>query len=247
MSYYISLLHLVQLNQIWALPVAPCVPQHESLTSLPKISFRILGKSSHSHYIVCDDSGLLGIPCGVGSVPAAWLLLMEICDVQAFGRPYWAVHLILKHNPLGLGMRRFGLGNRDGPQMLLKPKLKNYVSCNNSKASNDTCTLWWKGKNNLPHVAWYGDCNCVKLCTVPVKSLDTPAHSRVFLYFYYFLHCIIIVKTLKLWNNTGNHVVTKKGVKQIKIYFIFEILQSSHPLPWWQLCILSTSFMIYFN
>jgi hypothetical protein len=25
--------------------------------------------------------------------------------------------------------------------------------------------------------------------TVPVKSLDTPTHSRVFLYFYYFLLC----------------------------------------------------------
>uniref|UniRef100_A0A8C8HY04 PIPK domain-containing protein n=1 Tax=Oncorhynchus tshawytscha TaxID=74940 RepID=A0A8C8HY04_ONCTS len=31
--------------------------------------------------------------------------------------------------------------------------------------------------------------------TIPVKSLDTPTHSRVFLYFYYFLHCRIIVKT----------------------------------------------------
>jgi hypothetical protein len=26
----------------------------------------------------------------------------------------------------------------------------------------------------------------------------------------------------------------QKSVKQIKIYFIFEILQSSYPLPWWQ-------------
>ena len=26
------------------------------------------------------------------------------------------------------------------------------------------------------------------------------------------------------------------SVKQIKVYFIFDILQSSHPLPWWQLC-----------
>ena len=33
---------------------------------------------------------------------------------------------------------------------------------------------------------------------VPVKSLDTPTHSRVFLYFKYFLHCRIIVKTSKL-------------------------------------------------
>ena len=38
--------------------------------------------------------------------------------------------------------------------------------------------------------------------TVPVKSLDMPTHSRVFLYFYYFLHCRIIVKTSQLWNNT---------------------------------------------
>jgi hypothetical protein len=30
----------------------------------------------------------------------------------------------------------------------------------------------------------------------------TPTHSRVFLYFYYVLHCRIIVKTSKLWNNT---------------------------------------------
>jgi hypothetical protein len=32
-----------------------------------------------------------------------------------------------------------------------------------------------------------------------------------------------------------NHVVTKK------IYFIFAVLQSSHPLPWWQLCTLLAS------
>ena len=40
----------------------------------------------------------------------------------------------------------------------------------------------------------------------------TPSHSRVFLYLDYFLHCRIIVKTSKLWNNTWNHVVTKKSV-----------------------------------
>ena len=33
--------------------------------------------------------------------------------------------------------------------------------------------------------------------TVPVKSLDTPNHSRVFLYLDYFLHCRIIEKTSK--------------------------------------------------
>ena len=34
--------------------------------------------------------------------------------------------------------------------------------------------------------------------TVSVESLDRPTHSRVFLHFYYFLHCRIIVKTSKL-------------------------------------------------
>ena len=75
--------------------------------------------------------------------------------------------------------------------------------------------------------------------------MDIPTHSRVYLYFYYFLHCRIIVKTSKLWNNTLNHVVTKKSVTQIKIYFIFKILYSCHHLPWlqlWTLGILSTNF-----
>ena len=36
--------------------------------------------------------------------------------------------------------------------------------------------------------------------TVPVKRLDTPTHSRVFLYFYYFLHCGIIAKEIKKKN-----------------------------------------------
>ena len=50
--------------------------------------------------------------------------------------------------------------------------------------------------------------HCHFLCPIfiyicsPVKSLDTPTHSRVFLYVYYFLHCRIIVKTSKLLNNT---------------------------------------------
>ena len=52
--------------------------------------------------------------------------------------------------------------------------------------------------------------------TIPVKSLDTPTHSRVFLYLYYFLHCRIIVKTSKLWNNIWNHVVTKKVLNKSK-------------------------------
>ena len=55
--------------------------------------------------------------------------------------------------------------------------------------------------------------------TAPIKRLDTPTHSRVFLYFYCFLHCRIIVETSKLWNNTFNHVVIK---------VLFEILLSSH-------------------
>ena len=53
--------------------------------------------------------------------------------------------------------------------------------------------------------AYYVFVSCVLYCTwftVPVKSLDTPTHSRVFLYFYYFSHCRIIAMTSKLWNNT---------------------------------------------
>ncbi|CDQ98591.1 unnamed protein product [Oncorhynchus mykiss] len=38
----------------------------------------------------------------------------------------------------------------------------------------------------------------LKINNLPVKSVDTPTHSRVFLYFLYFLHCRIIVKTSKL-------------------------------------------------
>ena len=46
--------------------------------------------------------------------------------------------------------------------------------------------------------------NPPKNYTVPVKTLDTPTHSRAFHYlFYYFLHCRIIVKTSKLWKNTN--------------------------------------------
>ena len=48
---------------------------------------------------------------------------------------------------------------------------------------------------------------------LPVKSFRTPTHSRVFPYFYY---CRIIVKTSKLWNNTWNHVVTKKVLNKSK-------------------------------
>ena len=53
-------------------------------------------------------------------------------------------------------------------------------------------------------LTWIQHPRILNVCsyTVPVKSLDTPTHSRVFLYFYYFLHCTIIVKTSKLWNNT---------------------------------------------
>ena len=38
--------------------------------------------------------------------------------------------------------------------------------------------------------------------TAPVKRWDKPNHSKVFLYLYYFLHCRIIAKISKLWNNT---------------------------------------------
>ena len=38
----------------------------------------------------------------------------------------------------------------------------------------------------------------------------------IFIYFSYFLHCIIIVKTSELWNNTWNHVVTIKVLNKSK-------------------------------
>ena len=56
--------------------------------------------------------------------------------------------------------------------------------------------------------------------TMPVKGLDTPTNSRAFLYLYYFLHCRTIVKTSILWNNTWNHVVTKKGLN-ISKYILY--------------------------
>ena len=76
--------------------------------------------------------------------------------------------------------------------------------------------------------------------TLPVKSLDTPTHSRVFLCFYYFLHCRIKVKTSHLWNNTYSS--NQKSAKQIKQYFWFLIIWSSHSLSWWQLCTLLAFF-----
>jgi hypothetical protein len=43
------------------------------------------------------------------------------------------------------------------------------------------------------HVVFHTLCFVKKiLYTVAVKSLDTPTHSRVFIYLYYFLHCRII-------------------------------------------------------
>ena len=45
--------------------------------------------------------------------------------------------------------------------------------------------------------------NVVEISYIQYQSkVWTPTHSRVFLYFYYFPHCRIIVKTSKLWNNT---------------------------------------------
>ena len=57
------------------------------------------------------------------------------------------------------------------------------------------------------------------ICTVPVKSLDT--HSRVFLYFYYYLHFIITVKTSKHEITHMELCSNQKSVKQIKLYFRF--------------------------
>ena len=67
------------------------------------------------------------------------------------------------------------------------------------------------------------NCNSVKslkllhfyFCSVYIYSTSS---FQGFLYFYYFLHCWIIVKTSKLWNNTygWNHVVTKTVLNKSK-------------------------------
>ena len=59
----------------------------------------------------------------------------------------------------------------------------------------------------------------IMVYTVPVKSLDTPTHSRAFLYLYYFLRCRIKMKTSKRRNYTWNLVVTNIFFKQM--YFRF--------------------------
>ena len=67
------------------------------------------------------------------------------------------------------------------------------------------------------------------------KGFRTPTHSRVFLYFDYFLHCRIIVKTSELWNNTWNHVVIKKVLnnsKYIKLATLCTLLAFSQPASW---------------
>jgi hypothetical protein len=60
------------------------------------------------------------------------------------------------------------------------------------------------------------------------KVCTHPTHSRVFLYFYYFVHYRIIVKTS---NYEITHMESCSYRKMFK-----QILQSSHPLHWWQLC-----------
>ena len=55
------------------------------------------------------------------------------------------------------------------------------------------------------------------------------------------MQCIRPLRDLVYQNYEITHMEScskQKSVKQIKKYFISEILQSSHPLPWWQLCTL---------
>ena len=72
------------------------------------------------------------------------------------------------------------------------------------------------------------------LHTVPLKSLDTPSLSMIFLNFYYFLHCRSILKKFKL----RNKLCSKQKIVKTRICFIISILQSSYLLLWWQLCTL---------
>jgi hypothetical protein len=91
-------------------------------------------------------------------------------------------------------------------------------------------TTWHKMRG------WFILCNLFLLYIWYQSNVWTPTHSRDFLYFYFFLHCRIIVKT--------NYEVTKNVLNKSKYFYI---LQSSHPLPMMTtlhtLGILSISFM----
>ena len=60
---------------------------------------------------------------------------------------------------------------------------------------------------------------------VPIKSLDTPSHSMVFAYLYYFQFLIIIsiLKLSKIKEKTWNYVVNKNMLnkQEYDLYFRF--------------------------
>ena len=81
---------------------------------------------------------------------------------------------------------------------------------------------------------WTGEANpplqSVRKYSTSQKFGDTYSFQSFFI-FTIFLHCRIIGKTSKLWNNTWTHVVTQKSVKQITN--IFDILQiRGQPINW---------------
>lgn len=69
----------------------------------------------------------------------------------------------------------------------------------------------------------YTDTHTLHIHTIPVRSLDTPSHSMVFLYFYCFLHSKfrLTLETSKLWRNTYGIMYQTKNVNHTAICFMF--------------------------
>ena len=76
--------------------------------------------------------------------------------------------------------------------------------------------------------------SCVVMCgkegqTVPDNSLYTHNYSTFFLYFYYFLHCKIIVKTSTLWNNTYGIMLFFRLFKVVTLCTLLAFSQPASP------------------
>lgn len=101
-----------------------------------------------------------------------------------------------------------------------------HTRCGNLLESLDSIHInsWGHGliKNRFSIQKWLF--NFIQISTwytVQTKSLDTPSHSKSFLYFHDYENCRFTLKASKLWINTcGIIYITKKSVKQLKICHI---------------------------
>ena len=156
---------------------------------------------------------------------------MDSCSSIVFSWP-WSE--LFGHNVSDIVEKSFWTSEQ---RSLTSIWIKVYTS--NSCRLRTYCSRQTRPRKRLQDVP---TCRHLDECTGPVKSVDTPTHSRFFLYFYYFLHCRIIVETSKLWKKTHMESCSnQESVKQIKIYLRFfkvAALRALHTLG-----ILSTSFM----